>query len=101
MAYISAQQLSNEPVMCSLGYSNSFSGLSAGLVFVGGIFGSIFFGIFFNRFSWLKDKSIMASKVLMLPLAIMMTALVFLLQYSGMEAAIVAVYFGVGFFAIG
>ncbi len=37
--YVSAQQIKNEPIMCSLGYSNAFSGVTAALVFVGGIVG--------------------------------------------------------------
>lgn len=40
--YLSAQQIKNEPIMCSLGYSNFFSGLTASLVFIGGIVGEYY-----------------------------------------------------------
>ena len=101
MAYISAQQISNEPILCSLGYSNSFSGASAGLVFLGGILGSIAFGLSFHRIPYLKDNIVITSKVMMLPLAVIMVGLIFLMQLPDMQVAIAAVYFAVGFFAIG
>ena len=39
--YVSAIQIKNEAMMCSLGYSNEFSGLSAAATFVGGIAGKV------------------------------------------------------------
>ena len=101
MAYISAQQISNEPILCSLGYSNSFSGIGASLVFLGGILGSVSFGMMFHHISLLKENVIFASKIMMFPLAAIMVALTFLMRMPDMQAAISAMYFGVGFFAIG
>ena len=101
MAYISAQQISNEPILCSLGYSNSFSGASASLVFIGGILGSVGFGLLFHRVSLLKEKAVPASKVMMLPLAAIVVLIPFLLKMPRMQIPISAAYFGVGFFAIG
>ncbi len=101
MAYLSAQQVSNEPVLCSLGYSNSYSGLSAGLVFLGGIVGSIVCGLLFNACPRLKARAILVSKALMFPLAGVMVALVFLLQMSSMEIPIALAYAAAGFLAIG
>ncbi len=48
MGYVSALQIKHESVMCSLGYSNAFSGFSAALVFFGGIVGSIVIGFLFS-----------------------------------------------------
>ena len=101
MAYISAQQISNEPILCSLGYSNSFSGASASLVFLGGILGSVSFGMMFHRVNFLKENSVLASKVMMFPLGAIVVSLAFLLTMPDMQAVISALYFGVGFFAIG
>ena len=101
MAYISAQQISNEPILCSLGYSNSFSGASASLVFLGGILGSVSFGLMFHRVSLLKENTVLASKVMMFPLGAIVVSLAFLLTMPDMQAVISALYFGVGFFAIG
>ena len=101
MAYISAQQISNEPILCSLGYSNSFSGASASLVFLGGILGSVSFGLMFHRVSLLKENIVLASKVMMFPLGAIVVSLAFLLTMPDMQAVISALYFGVGFFAIG
>ena len=101
MAYISAQQISNEPILCSLGYSNAFSGASASLVFLGGILGSVSFGMMFHHISLLKENIVFASKVMMFPLAAVMVALAFLLQMPDVPAAISVMYFGVGFFTIG
>ena len=101
MAYISAQQISNEPILCSLGYSNAFSGASASLVFLGGILGSVSLGMMFHHISLLKENVIFASKIMMFPLAAIMVALTFLMRMPDMQAAISAMYFGVGFFAIG
>ena len=101
MAYISAQQISNEPILCSLGYSNSFSGASASLVFLGGILGSVSFGLMFHRVNFLKENTVLASKVMMFPLGAIVVSLAFLLTMPDMQAVISALYFGVGFFAIG
>ena len=48
MGYLSALQMKNEPILCSLGYSNEFSGLCGALIFIGGIFGSIVLGYMFS-----------------------------------------------------
>ncbi len=45
MGYISALETVTEEIMCSLGYSNYFSGLCAALVFIGGLVGSFIFGL--------------------------------------------------------
>ena len=101
MAYLSAQQITNEPILCSLGYTNSFSGASASLVFLGGILGSVCFGLMFQHIPLLKENTVFASKVMILPLVVILVALAFLLTMPDMQAAISCMYFGVGFFAIG
>ena len=45
MGYISALETVTEEIMCSLGYSNYFSGLCGALLFVGGLVGSFIFGL--------------------------------------------------------
>jgi hypothetical protein len=42
--FISTVMGLNEEIMCSLGYSNQFSGLCSALVIIGGLLGAIFFG---------------------------------------------------------
>ena len=97
MGFISSQQIKNEPILCSLGYSNSFSGLSAALVFVGGIFGSIIIGYLF---SYVRNQ-ICCSKWLCMPLALVMVGMTLVMQMSQIEPLLALVYFLMGFFAIG
>jgi hypothetical protein len=98
MGFLSTLQIKNEPILCAKGYSNWFSGLSAALVFGGGIVGAAILG---SLLSWITEKSVFCSKVLCVPLAATMVLQVFVLRTSGVDWAVAVDYFMLGFFAIG
>ena len=97
MGYVSALQIKNEPIMCSLGYSNYTSGLCASMIFIGGVFGSIVFGYLLSC----MKNSIQVTKLLCLPLMAIMIILMLVLQQPGMATSIAITYAFFGFLAIG
>ena len=100
MGYLSAQQIKNEPIMCALGYTNWFSGLSASLVFVGGIVGSIILGLVFIRIP-VGARQLLAAKLLLLPLIGLLVAMIFVMRIPNLTPAVVVVYTLMGLLSIG
>ena len=97
MGYISAVQIKNEPVLCSLGYKNGFSGFSAASIFIGGFVGSALIGYLFSY----TKNAVRASKLLCAPLSGVIFGLVFVCKMSDVEPLIGLLYTLLGFFAIG
>ena len=100
MGYLSAQQIKNEPIMCSLGYENWFSGLSASLVFIGGIIGSIVLGFVFLRIP-AGQKQLWVTKILLLPLVGFLLGMIFVMIIPDLTPAVVILYTFMGFISIG
>ena len=100
MGYLSAQQIKNEPSMCSLGYTHWFSGLSASLVFVGGIVGSIILGLVFIRIPG-GQRQLLVAKLLLLPLVGLLVAMIFVMRIPNLTTVVVAVYSLMGLLSIG
>ena len=78
MGFLNAQQSKNETILCSLGYSNAFSGSSAALVFLGGILGSFVIGYFVTRIS--NDKVHAFLKACCIPVGATLLVLIFLIK---------------------
>jgi ABC-type glycerol-3-phosphate transport system permease component len=94
-----------QPIMCSLGYSNSFSGVAAALVFIGGVVGSVILGAAV-AFVGARSKNpatstVCLAKTLCLPLAAVMAALVAVMRRPNIESAVASLNFALGFLAMG
>jgi len=91
--------------MCSLGYANAFSGLAAALVFVGGVGGSVAIGALVSVVTARADDpaaaNVRVAKILCLPLAAVMMALVLVMRQPHMEAAVAGLNVALGFLAMG
>ena len=99
MGFLNAQQSKNETILCSLGYSNTFSGTSAALVFIGGIIGSFAIGFVLTRIQ--RENILVFLKICCLPVGAILLLLIFLLQIPNQHYSIAFLYLFLGFFTIG
>ena len=96
MAYITGLETATESVMCSLGYSNTTSGLCAALVFIGGIAGSALIGL---TGKCVQPKILV--KICSLMMALVLIGQIFVMQSRDVGWLFGMSYFTFGFFAIG
>ena len=97
MGYLSAIQIMNEKVLCALDHSSTQIGLFGSLIFIGGVVGSLVLGV---TMAYVK-RTIMWTKIICLPLAGIMVALIFATQIRNIPVVLSVLHFGLGFFAIG
>ena len=97
-AAVSALLALNEEMMCALGYSNQFSGLTSAFVIIGGVIGAIFFGSLVHYFN---DYSIFIAKSGLLLISVVLGGLMFVMNRPDQAILWASGYFVAGFFAMG
>ena len=98
MGYISALETVTEEIMCALGYGNFFSGLCAALVFIGGLVGSLIFGVAGRK---VGKRIVWIVKVSSSMMGLILVGLIFVMKMPDQQALFAAFYALFGFFAIG
>ena len=98
MGYISALETVTEEIMCALGYGNFFSGLCAALVFIGGLIGSLIFGLAGRKAGKRIVWIVKASSTMM---GLILVGLIFVMKLPDQHALFALSYTLFGFFAIG
>jgi MFS-type transporter involved in bile tolerance (Atg22 family) len=96
MAYITGPETATEGVMCSLGYSNTTSGLCAALVFIGGFAGSIVIGF---TGKYIQPKIVV--KICSGLMVLILVGQIFVMQTRHFGWLFGLSYSSFGFFAIG
>ena len=97
-AAVSALTALNEEIMCALGYSNQFSGLTSALVIIGGVIGAIFFGPLVHYFN---DYSIFMAKMGLVLITVVLGGLMFVMNRPDQGILWASGYFVAGFITIG
>ena len=97
-AAVSTLTAINEEIMCSLGYSNQFSGLVSSLVIIGGVMGAIFYGPLVHYFN---DQSIYIVKASLIIISAVLAGLMFVMNQPGQGLLWAFGYFVTGFITIG
>ena len=98
MGFIGALQTATEEVMCSLGYTNYFSGLCAALIFIGGLVGSFLFSFAARKAG---KRILYVVKFSSLVLGFIIISLIFVIKLIHQEALYAVAFTALGFFAIG
>ena len=98
MGYISALETVTEEIMCSLGYTNSFSGLCGALVFIGGLVGSFLFGMAGRKSG---TRIVYVVKLTTLMMGIILIGMIFVMNMPDQKTLFAFSYTAFGIFAIG
>ena len=97
-ATISSIMALSEEIMCSLGYTNEFSGLCSAMVVIGGMAGAVFFGYLLHLF---PDRILTIGKSGLILIAAVMAGLMVVMNMPNQAVLFATGYTSLGFLSIG